>query len=209
MIERWRIEGEYLESCNCGLLCPCLLGPRSERGVPAARPTEGHYNVPLVFAIEAGHYVDIRLEGTHAALAIYTPGAMAEGGWSVGVYVDERAAPSQRQALERIFGGRAGGAIGALWDMAANRLPTRTAAIDFGREKRRRWAHVAGVLEVEIEGIKGGDGESEVWLDNVKHIASNRLSAARAAQSFFRDHGFSWNHAGRNAHYARFEWAGP
>src|SRR5207245_8820538 len=32
MAEPWRIEGEYLENCNCEVLCPCLLGPRNARG---------------------------------------------------------------------------------------------------------------------------------------------------------------------------------
>jgi hypothetical protein len=31
----WRIEGDYFESCNCDLLCPCLLSHAQ------ARPTQG------------------------------------------------------------------------------------------------------------------------------------------------------------------------
>ena len=53
MAERWRIAGEYLENCNCEVLCPCLLGPRSATGA-LARPTEGHCDVPVVFQIRSG-----------------------------------------------------------------------------------------------------------------------------------------------------------
>ena len=31
MAKTWSIRGEYMESCNCEVLCPCLLGPRDER----------------------------------------------------------------------------------------------------------------------------------------------------------------------------------
>ena len=37
--EGWRIEGEYFESCNCELLCPCLLTQAK------VSPTEGHCDV--------------------------------------------------------------------------------------------------------------------------------------------------------------------
>ena len=90
MAEPWRIEGEYLENCNCEVLCPCLLGPRNARGGATARPTEGHCDVPLVFRIERGQYGRLDLGGTHAALVIHTPGPMGEGNWTIGAYLDQR-----------------------------------------------------------------------------------------------------------------------
>lgn len=41
MATGWWMKGEYLENCNCEVLCPCLLGPRNARGGAMARPTEG------------------------------------------------------------------------------------------------------------------------------------------------------------------------
>src|SRR5207247_2597801 len=77
MAEPWRIEGEYLENCNCEVLCPCLLGPRNARGGATARPTEGHCDVPLVFRIERGQYGRLDLGGTHAALVLHPAGRRA------------------------------------------------------------------------------------------------------------------------------------
>ena len=45
MAPSWRIRGEYLENCNCEVLCPCLLGARNAKGRAMARPTEGHCDV--------------------------------------------------------------------------------------------------------------------------------------------------------------------
>ncbi len=209
MAESWRIEGEYLENCNCEVLCPCLLGPRNPRGGALARPTEGHCDVPLVFQIQRGQHGLVDLAGTHAALVVYTPGPMGDGDWSLGAYVDEHATSEQRQALGRIFTGQAGGAPGAIWGLATTRLATRIAPIDFGREGRRRWARIGDVLEVEIEGIEGRQRGTEAWIDNVRHFVSSRLAAARATRMTYRDHGFTWNNTGRNGHYASFVWSGP
>jgi hypothetical protein len=208
MADRWRIKGEYLENCNCEVLCPCLLGPRGPRGGALARPTEGTCDVPLVFRVESGEYGTTRLDGTHVALVVHTPGPMGEGNWTAGLYVDEGATIEQRRALEAIFGGRAGGVMAVVTGFVSTWLPTRAAPIRFGKDGRRRWAGIPGVLDVEIEGLEGRDGKSEIWLENVKHFVAPRLAAARATRSSYKDHAFAWNNTGRNGHYAGFEWSG-
>jgi hypothetical protein len=208
MSEAWWLSGEYLENCNCEMLCPCLLGPRNARGGALARPTEGHCDVPLVFRIAQGAAGPVSLAGTHAALAVYTPAAMGEGDWRVALYLDSGANADQRAALERIFTGRAGGVMARLSFLVSEWLPTRVAPIEFGHDGRRRWARIPNVLDVEIEGVEGADG-AESWIDNVKHFVSRRLAAARASRGMYRDHGLNWNNTGRNGHYASFDWRGP
>ncbi len=85
MPEAWWIAGEYLENCNCEVLCPCLLGPRNARGGAMARPTEGHCDVPIVFDIREGAAGETSLARTRAALAVYTPGAKGDGSWRAGL----------------------------------------------------------------------------------------------------------------------------
>ena len=207
MGEPWTIKGEYLENCNCEVLCPCLLGPRNARGGAMARPTEGTCDVPVVFAVERGRFGTVALDGTHAALVVHTPGPMGEGNWTAGVYVDERATADQRRALESIFAGRAGGVMANIAALVTTWLPTRTVAIHFAKQGRKRSARIPDVLDVEIEGIEGRDG-SEVWIDKVRHFVSSRLAAARATRSTYTDHGFNWSNVGRNGHYSAFDWSG-
>ena len=59
----WEIEGDYLENCNCEMLCPCIIGPRSATGGPLAEPSQGHCDVPMVFQINTGHYGEVALDG--------------------------------------------------------------------------------------------------------------------------------------------------
>jgi hypothetical protein len=209
MTDAWWMAGDYLENCNCEVLCPCLLGRRNAKGGALARPTEGHCDVPVVFQIREGAAGTVSLAGTHAALAVYTPGAMGEGHWRVAPYVDARASDGQRAALEQIFTGRAGGPMGRLGALVGEWLPTRVAAIEFGKEGRRRWARIPDVLDVEIEGIEGREPGTEAWIDNVRHFVSRRLAAARATRGTYRDHGLAWSNTGRNGHYSSFEWRGP
>lgn len=209
MAESWTLKGDYLESCNCAFLCPCLLGPRNERGGAMAQPTGGYCDVPLVFRIEDGTYGGTALGGTHAAIAAHTPGPMGEGNWTAALYIDEKASDDQRAALEAIFGGKAGGPTGGLSMLVGTWQPTRTAAFEFVIDGRRRRASIPGVLDIEVEGVVGRDGDSPSWIDNVRHFVSSRLAAARTLRGAYTDHGSSWDNAGRNAHYASFEWSGP
>jgi len=103
---QWRLSGDYFENCSCSVVCPCLV---SNAAPMTARPTEGVCNVPVVFHIERGSYDGVSLDGLNVALAIQTPGPMAEGNWSVAAYIDERADDKQTEALGAIFTGAAGG----------------------------------------------------------------------------------------------------
>jgi len=208
MTQSWHIAGEYLECCNCEFLCPCLLGPRNPRGGPMAEPTEGHCDVPLVFRIDRGAYGDVDLGGTHAALAIYTPGPMGEGGWTTALYIDAAAAPDQHEALDAIFAGRAGGNLAGVRAATVEWLPTKTVAITFEADGLRRRAAIPEIMDIEIEGIAGADG-GVTWLDNVRHFVSRRLAAAKTLRGSYGGHEEPWDNSGGNAHYASFDWSGP
>ena len=198
--EGWRIEGEYFESCNCELLCPCLLTQAK------ASPTEGHCDVVLAFHINRGSYGKTDLSGLNAVQALTTPGPMSQGGGTGAVYVDGRANAEQRAALEAIFAGQAGGPPSLLAPMIAHRLPTKTAQIDFNATGDTRKLVIAGITEVTVQGVAGRDGNT-VWLDNITHPYSGRLAAARGTQSHYKDHSLNFDNSGRNGHFSSINWS--
>jgi hypothetical protein len=134
---------------------------------------------------------------------------MGEGNWRVAPYLDAGASAEQRAALERIFTGKAGGVMARLAAGVGEWLPARVVPIEFGIDGRRRWARIPELLDIEIEGVQGATPGGESWIDNVRHFVSRRLAAARASRGSYKDHGWNWNNAGRNGHYAPFEWQGP
>jgi hypothetical protein len=198
--ESWHIEGEYFESCNCELLCPCLLSQAQ------ARPTEGHCDVVLAIHIAKGSYGKVDLAGLNAVQALTTPGPMAKGGGTLAVYVDNRAHDAQRAALEAIFTGTAGGPPSLMGGMISTKLATKTAAISFNSGDKTFTVSIPNVTEVTVEGVTGA-GDQVVWLDNVSHPFSRRLAVAKGKQSHYKDHTLSFDNSGRNGHFSPINWS--
>jgi hypothetical protein len=99
----WSLRGEYMESCNCDYLCPCIYTN------PQGPVTYDHCTAVMVFRIDEGRAGAMRLDGLKFALVIRSGKVMADGNWIFGVVVDETADPLQRQTLGTIASGEAGG----------------------------------------------------------------------------------------------------
>lgn len=65
------------------------------------------------------------------------------------------------------------------------------------------------MVGAEFQTIELRERASPVWLENVRPFVPRRLAAARSTRATYRDYGFAWDLAGRNAHFASFEWTGP
>ena len=104
----WKISGDYFEACSCDSVCPC---PTS--GL-AARPTQAYCDAGLVFHVERGSYGPTTLDGLSFAVLLHTPGPMIAGNWTVGLIVDDKATPEQREALTAIGSGQGGGPMAAV-----------------------------------------------------------------------------------------------
>jgi hypothetical protein len=125
---QWHLSGDYFENCSCSVVCPCLV---SKAAPLTSRPTEGVCNVPLIFHIETGSYGGIALDGLNVALAVHTPGPMADGNWSVAAYIDQRADDKQTEALGAIFTGAAGGPMAAFAPLIAKNLGVKKVPITY------------------------------------------------------------------------------
>jgi hypothetical protein len=198
--QSWKVEGQYFESCNCEVLCPCLLTHAQ------ARPTEGHCDVVLAFHIDKGSYGSTDLSGLNAVQAVMTPGPMAQGNGTFALYLDSRATAEQRSALEAIFGGSAGGPPAFVSLMAPKRLPTKVAEMNFSADGNVRKLSMPGIAEVTVEGVLGSGGNT-VWIDNAPHPLTSRVAAAKGTSSNYSDHSLTFKNSGRNGHFAPISWS--
>jgi hypothetical protein len=73
--QKWTMRGEYMESCNCDYLCPCIYTN------PQAPVTYDHCTAALVFRIDEGSCGDTKLDGLKFALVIRSGKVMADGDW--------------------------------------------------------------------------------------------------------------------------------
>ncbi len=96
----WQLRGEYVEHCNCDVVCPCLF---SAQAPMTSTPTQGACEVGFGFHIDDGSFGDVSLDGLNVALVARTPGPMGEGNWQVALYLDDQADDGQRDALQAIF----------------------------------------------------------------------------------------------------------
>ncbi len=202
--DKWNLEGEYFENCNCQILCPCVIPGSS------GEPTEGHCDVGFAFRIGQGEHNGVSLDGLVFVIAAYTPGTMGAGNWTTAFYVDQRANPGQREALGRILSGEIGGPMAAWMSLTTDFKGTKYVEIDFRARGLERSVVIPGIMEFHIEGIKAGPRRrSPLRLENTGHPVSSKLALAKGAGSTYNDHGMAWDNTGRNAHYARFQWSWP
>jgi hypothetical protein len=101
----WRVAGSYFEACNCEAICPC----RVTGGRAGGRSTYGICDFALSWLVADGAVGPVDLSGLAVVLAGSYSDDEPGSPWRVVLYVDERAAPAQRDALTAIFLGRAGG----------------------------------------------------------------------------------------------------
>ena len=89
---KWAIRGEYMESCNCDYLCPCIYTN------PQGPVTYDNCYAVLVFRIDDGEFDGTGLDGCKFAFVLRSGKVMADGNWIFGVIVDEGADASRRAA---------------------------------------------------------------------------------------------------------------
>jgi hypothetical protein len=195
----WKIEGTYFESCNCETACPCVF---------LSKPTEGDCGVLIAWHIDKGKFDDIALDGLNVALAVHSPGHMAQVKWDAAVYLDERANAKQQEALTKIFAGQAGGHPARLASHVGKVLGVATVPIVYAAEGKRRTLSIAKIADVAIEAIEGqGGGEVSVSGHPLCIAPGYAAVSARSHKLNYRDHGMSWELSGKSGFYSPFQYA--
>jgi hypothetical protein len=101
-VPEWRLTGDWFDICSCDIPCPCEF---------AQAPTNNACQGMLAWHVRQGHFGEIRLDDLNlVALAAFEGNVWAgEAAVAMGLFIDETADGQQREALQRIFAGEAGG----------------------------------------------------------------------------------------------------
>lgn len=100
--QNWELSGDYIESCNCDYLCPCIYTN------PQGPATHDNCIALMAFRVNRGRFGDVPLDGLKFAFIIRSGKVMADGDWIFASVIDETANEHQRNALSSIAGGQAG-----------------------------------------------------------------------------------------------------
>src|SRR3954452_23289943 len=119
----WKLEGSYVETCSCELICPCNAS--FSHGA-----TYDHCRVVLVFKVANGEVDGTDVSGLTVAAVAETPKVMTEGNWRLGVFIDDAASDEQAEKLGAVFGGQLGGPMAALAPLVGEQLGVERAPIE-------------------------------------------------------------------------------
>ncbi|HZY69517.1 MAG TPA: DUF1326 domain-containing protein [Thermoplasmata archaeon] len=199
MDTQWRLAGDYFEACNCDIACPCVF---------TSDPTHGACTVLIGWHIAQGKSGNETLDGLNFALAAFSPGNMLTTKWEVGVYIDERATPNQREALGAIIGGRAGGSFGALAPLIGKVHGMKFVPIEFKRDGKKHSLRIRGIGEMNSEAIEGSSGGT-VKIAGAPLLLVPEVTVAKADVMSLSDYGWTWESKGGNSFYSAFDLKGP
>ena len=204
--EKWKLTGEFMESCNCSYLCPCIY--TNSRG----EVTHDQCISIQVYRVDAGHFGETRLDGLKFVLVIRSGKVMADGNWIFAGVVDATANEAQRKALAAIVSGEAGGPPAVIREtLVSDFRGVAFEPIAFNMAGLSRSTSIAEMISFAIEGVpstvKAG---SPLYVDNTEHPANPRVALAQASE--LHVHGFGLEldlvGVGNNGHFAPFSWAG-
>ena len=173
----WNLSGQYMESCDCDYLCPCIYTN------PQEAATNDNCHAALIFRIDSGQSGGVSLDGLCFALLIRSGKVMADGGWVFAGVVDARANDAQRAALTAIVSGEAGGTPGMIrTHLVSDFRGVEVRPIVFAMDGMKRSVSIPDILSFDIEGVAPrGRPNAPMCIDNTAHPANGRLALARAA----------------------------
>jgi hypothetical protein len=200
----WRLQADYMETCNCDFGCPCNFN---------GLPTGGRCETLVGYHLRSGLYGDVLLDGVDLVYAASWPRAIHEGSGTLCVYVSEKASPEQRRAISEIVYGRAGGSGPFVVFAATFRyvLDPQFVPIEMTVEGKKSHFSVPGLLEASLtphtDPVSGNEQEVEINLP--KGFIWKTAQAAKTAVMRILSPNLNFDHAGRNAFYSVVEYQGP
>jgi hypothetical protein len=197
----WSLKGSYVETCSCELMCPCNLSFDHGATYDFCRAT-------LVFDIREGEVDGTPISGRRAAVIIDTPKVMTDGGWRVGVFIDDEASDEQAEKLVQVFSGQLGGPMGALAGLVGEVLGVERVPFAVRHDGLRHSVRIGEAIDFEVEDIVpfGVESGRPVRFDGMFHPAGSDLTMAEAKRS--KISAFGIEYAGRTGlSKSDFAWA--
>jgi hypothetical protein len=211
-VPKWYAKGEWFDVCSCNVPCPCSW----------AQPATDEYCEAILFwHIHEGNYGDVPLAGLNVAGVASFCGNAWDDSTSeakMGVLLDENADERQREALQTIFGGEAGGwpaLFGQIFD--AEPVGIEFAPISFeAADDLTSWqAEVPGRIRAAAAPLvgptSGGQLPQATGLPGSETGPGQLSTWGKATAAVADAFGglFKWDHKGKSSKHITFDWHGP
>jgi len=196
----WELKGTVIVACNCDYGCPCNFN---------ALPTKGKCEGTWTWHVERGTFGDISLDDLNFTVCVNWPGAIHEGNGEALILVDERADEAQRNAIETLIGGDAGGPWGVLaWTWPTIHGP-KPVAYDLHLDGVKTRVKAGDSYEVVSETIKNPVSGAEVHPGATLPEGIVFKEADFGSSTAFRvSDGIAYEHPGKYTAVGPFEYSG-
>ena len=208
-IPDWKLSGDWFDVCKCNIPCPCEF---------AQAPTYGDCEGVLAYHIRKGYYGDTTLDGLNAlALGSFKGNIWAgETKVTLGLFFDERADKQQREALQMIFSGKAGGFMAEFAKLVEEVRAIEFAPIKFEvAEDLAYWnAEIPGKVIARGEALTGPMTPAGKRVQTLNppgsEVGPGTVATWGTATADEVDTmSFKWKRSGKSSKYIPFGWSGP
>jgi hypothetical protein len=202
VVVAFQIEGRYFENCSCEVVCPCTASLSLGADYDRCR-------VMLVFHVDSGEVDGTDVSGLTVVALADSPKVMSEGGWRLGVVIDEAASDEQAEALGAVFSGSAGGPMAAVTGLIGEQLGIERLPIEFSTDNGKHHVRIGDAAHVDVEDVVpfGSEGNEPAKLTDIFHPANSTLNVARASSSTINLFGLEISNEGKAAFSGIFSWA--
>ena len=208
-VPKWRVQGDWFDTCNCSIPCPCTF---------AQPPTTGDCEGILAWHIRKGNYGDVRLDGLSVMALGTFKGNLWEGQTkaSMAMFIDERADERPARGAADDLWRTCRRLAGDIREFIGEVRGMEFARIDFHvDDDLASWrAEIPGKMKSSAEAIGGPTTPpgKRVQVHNAGGcetgpggVATYGKSTADKADAF----GFKWDRTGRSSKHIGFDWSGP
>jgi hypothetical protein len=186
----------------------------------AQAPDEDQCDGILAWHVRKGNYGEVSLDGLNVVMVGTFTGNIWTGearDSAAGFFIDERADEPQREALQAIFGGQAGGWPAGFAELIEEVRGIEYAPIEFEiADDLGHWrVQVPGKARGSAEALAGPTSPSEgarVQLHNAPgaEVGPGQIATwATAQENEVEAFGFKWSWPGRSSKHFPFDWSGP
>ena len=210
-IPSWNLSGDWFDVCKCNIPCPCIF---------AQAPSYGDCEGVLAYHIKKGQYGEITLDGLNVLALSDFRGNIWAGNTkaNIAVFFDERAYEEQRDALNMIFTGKAGGFMAEFAKLVGEVRGLEFAPIKFEiAEDLAYWsAEIPGKIIAKGEALTGPMTPPGKRVQTVNAPGSEvgpgtvaTWGTAVTDEVNVPEFRYEWKRSGRSSKHIAFNWTGP
>jgi hypothetical protein len=173
----------------------------------ASPATGDRCHVILNYHVHSGHIDGVDVGGHSVSIVADSPKNMLDGGWNVGLIIDDKASKEQADKLAGVFSGQMGGPMAAIAPLIGKVLGIERLPIDYKDDGHRHHVRIGGDIVIEVEDYSAQGAAEPTRLTGVFHPSGSTITIARPTSSRIKAFGMTFENAGKSAFSAPFHWS--